>query len=78
MQGSGVATQHKPVVFLVQMKKRREVKSRDQKIIRWESIWGNVGECKERIRSKYEQLSEEAQGLEEVCGAILGNCRSFV
>ena len=36
--GDHVTTQHKPVVFVVRMKKRREAKSRGQNIIRWGSV----------------------------------------
>ena len=40
--GEHVTMQHKPVVFVVQMKKRREVKSRGLKIIRWGKCQGNI------------------------------------
>ena len=33
--GEHVTTKHKPVVFVVRMEKRREVKSRGRKIIKW-------------------------------------------
>ena len=64
MAGEHATTQRKSVVFVVQMKKRKEVKSRDRKIIMWGKCRGNfVVEYKKRLR--YEQLSEEAEGLEE-------------
>ena len=66
MAGVRVTTQHKLVVFVVWMKKRREVKSRGRKIIRWGECRGNVViEYRERMRARYEQLSEGAEGLEE-------------
>ena len=66
MVGEHVTTQHKPVVFVVRMEKRREIKSRSRKIIRWVKCRGNVVvEDKERMRARYEQLSVEAEGLEE-------------
>ena len=40
--GEQVTTQHKPVVFVVWVKKRRAVKSRALKIIRWGKCRGNV------------------------------------
>ena len=64
--GEHATTQHKSVVFVVWMEKRREVKSRGRKIIRWGKWRGNViVEYKERLRVRYEQLSEEVEGLEE-------------
>ena len=64
--GEHVTTHHKPVVFVVWMEKRREVKSRGLKIIRCGKFWRNVlMEYKERLRARCEQLSEEAEGLEE-------------
>ena len=40
--------------------------SRGRKILRWGKWRGNVViEYKERLRTRYEQLSEEAEGLEE-------------
>ena len=64
--GEHVTTQHKPVVFVLWMEKRREVKSRGEKIIRWGKCRGTVAvEYKERLRAKYEQLNEESEGLEE-------------
>ena len=74
--GEHVTTQHKPVVFVVRMEKRSEIKSRGQK---WR---GNVIiEDKERMRVRLKQLSKEAEGLEEEWKkyrGVLGNCRSFV
>ena len=62
--GELVTTQHKPVVFVVWIEKRREVKSRGWKIIRWGKCRGNVLiEYKERLSARYEQLSEKAEGL---------------
>ena len=65
------------------MDEEKEVKSRDQKIIRWGKGRGNVlEEYKERLRARYEQLSEEVESLEEEWKkygeAFWGNCRSFV
>ena len=59
MVGEHVTSQHKPVVFVVRVKKRREVKSRGRKIIRWGKCRENVVmEYKGRLRDKYEQLCE--------------------
>ena len=64
--GEHVTTQHKLVVFVVWMKKRREVKSRGWKSIGWGKWRRNVViEYKERMRARNEKLSEEAEGLEE-------------
>ena len=61
--GEHVTTQRKPVVFMVWMEKRREVKSRGRKIIRWRKCRGNVIiEYKERMRARYDQLNEEVVG----------------
>ena len=60
-----VTMQHKPVVFVVCKKKRREVKRRSQKIIWWGKCGQNAVEYKERLWARYEQFSEEAEGLEE-------------
>ena len=81
--GEHVTTQHKPVVLVVWMEKRRKVKSRGRKIIRFGKCRGNVLiEDKERLRARYEQLSEEVEGLEEgveeVWRGVKVNCRSFV
>ena len=49
-----------------QKRERRDVKSRGWKFIRWGMYRGNVViEHKERLRARYEQLSEEVEGLEE-------------
>ena len=61
--GEHVTTQHKPVVFVVWMEKRREVKSRGRFIIRLWKCRGNiVVEHKERMRARYDQLNEEVVG----------------
>ena len=63
--GEHVTTQHKPVVFVVWMEKRREVKSKGQNIM-WGKCRGNVViEFKQRMRARYDQLNEEVEGLEE-------------
>ena len=58
MVGEHVTTQHK-LLFVICMKKRKEVKSMGQKMIRW-------GECrdiivieyKKRLKARYEELGE--------------------
>ena len=48
------------------MKKRKEVKSSGRNVIRWGSVGGNIiVEYKEKLRARYEQLSEEVECLEE-------------
>ena len=44
MAGEPVTTQHKPVVFVVWMKTRMEIKRRGRKVIRWGKCRGNVVE----------------------------------
>ena len=66
MAGGHVTTQHKPLVFVVWMKKRREVHGRGLKSIRLGMFSGNIViEYKERLRAQYDQLSEEEKGLGE-------------
>ena len=60
-----VTTQHKPVVFVVWMEKWRDIKSRSWKMIKRVKSRGNILiENKERLRARYEQLSEEMEGSE--------------
>jgi len=63
MVGEHVTTQHKLVVFVIYMKKKWEVKNRGWKMTRWRKCRDNAIEYKERVRARYEELSEEAKGL---------------
>ena len=63
--GEHVTIQHKPAVFVVYLKKRREVKSWDRKMIKLEKCRDNATkEYKERMWDRYEELSEEPEGVE--------------
>ena len=78
--GEHATTQHKPVVFVVWMERRREVKSRGRRNLRCQ---GNVViKYKERVRARYDKLCEEVEGLEEEwkkpMRGVLRNYRSFV
>ena len=65
--GEHVTTQHKLVVFVVWMEKRRKVQSRCRKIIRWGKCRGNaVVEYKERMRATSSRSRRFEGGVEEV------------
>ena len=64
--GEHVTTQHKPVVFVVCMQKKKQTKTVCRWTIKWWRCKDNVAvEYKERMTVKYEELSEEVCGLEE-------------
>ena len=66
MAGEHVTTQHKPVVSVVHMQKKKQTKTVCCKTIKWWRCKDNVAvEYKERATVKYEELSEEVGGLEE-------------
>ena len=59
-------TQHKPVVFVVHMQKKKQTKTVGRRTIKWWRSKDDVAvEYKERMTVKYEELSEEVGGLEE-------------
>ena len=54
------------MVFVIYIKKRREVKSRGRKMIMWRKYRDNVAvEYKERMRVRYEEISKEAEDFGE-------------
>ena len=64
--GEHVTTQHKPVVFVVRMQKKKQTKSVGRRTIKWWRCKDEVAvEHKERMTVKYDELSEEVGGLEE-------------
>ena len=64
--GEHVTTQHKPVVFVVRMQKKKQTKTVGRRTIKWWRCKDDVAvEYKERVTVKYEELSEEVGGLEE-------------
>ena len=66
MVGEHVTTQHKPVVFVVRMQKKKQTKTVGRRTIKWWRCKDDVAvEYKERVTVKYEELSEEVGGLEE-------------
>ena len=66
MAGEHVTTQHKPVVFVVRMQKKKQTKTVGRRTIKWWRCKDDVAvEYKERVMVKYEELSEEVGGLEE-------------
>ena len=78
--GEHVTTQHKPVVFVVRMQKKKQTKTVDRRTIKWWRCKDDVAvEYKERVTVKYEELSEEVGGLEEewkkIKRSICGSCR---
>ena len=46
---------------------RKRGRLRGWKIIRWGKCWGNMLMEEYGVRERYEQLSKEAEGLEEEC-----------
>ncbi|KAI0208264.1 hypothetical protein LSAT2_007081 [Lamellibrachia satsuma] len=61
-----IMTQHKPVVFVMCMQKKRQTKTVGCRTIKWWRCKDDVAvEYKERVTVKYEELSEEVGGLEE-------------
>ena len=66
MAGEHVTTQHKPVVFVVRMHKKKQTKTVGRRTIKWWRCKGDVAvEYKERVTVKYEELNEKVGGLEE-------------
>ena len=66
MAGEHVTTQHKPVVFVVRMQKKKQTKTVGRRTIKWWWCKDDVAvEYKERVTVKYEKLNEEVGGLEE-------------
>ena len=59
-------TQHKPVVFIVRMKRIKPNKIVGRKTIKcWECIDGVATEYRQRVKQKYEDLGEEVDDIEE-------------
>ncbi|KAI0231117.1 hypothetical protein LSAT2_018516 [Lamellibrachia satsuma] len=59
-------TQHKPVVFIVRMQKKKQTKPVGRMTIKWRRCKDDIAvEYKEQVTVKYEELSEEVGGLEE-------------
>ena len=59
-------TQHKPVVFVVRMQKKKQTRNVGRKTVKWWRCKDDVAvEYDERMTVKYEELSEEVGGLEE-------------
>ena len=59
-------TQHKPVVFVMCMQKKKQTKTVGRRTIKWWRCKDDVAvEYKERVMVRYEELSEEVGGLEE-------------
>ena len=64
--GEYITKQHKPVVFVVHMQKTKQTKTVGCRTIKWWRCKDDVAvEYKERVTVKYEELSEEVDGLEE-------------
>ena len=62
MAGEHVTTQHKPVVFVVRMQKKKQTKTVGRMTIKWWRCKDGVAvEYKERVTVKYEELSEEVE-----------------
>ena len=64
--GEHVTTQQKPVVFVMRMQKKKQTKTVSRMTIKWWRCKDDVAvEYKDRVTVKYEELSEEVDGLEE-------------
>ena len=75
-----VTTQHKPVVFVLRMQKKKQTKNVGHMTIQWWRCKDDVAvEYMERVTVKYKELSEEVGGWEEewikVQRSICGSCR---
>ena len=64
--GEHITTQHKPVVFVVRMKRTKPNKIVGRKTIMWwQCIYGIAIEYRERLKVEYEELGQEVDDLEE-------------
>ena len=58
--------QHKPVVFVVRMQKKKQTKTVGRRTVEWWRCKDDVAvEYDERVTVKYEELIEEVDGVEE-------------
>ena len=64
--GEHTTTQHKPVVFVVRMKRTTPNKIVGRKTLKWWKCRDGVAtEYRQRVKEKYEELGEEADNVEE-------------
>ena len=66
MEGEHVTTQHKPVVFVVRMQKKKQTKTVGRRTIKcWRCKDDVVVVYKEQVKVRYAELIEEVGGLKE-------------
>ena len=64
--GEHITTQHKPVVFVVRMKRTKPNKIVSRKTIKWWKCRDEVATAyRQRVEEKYEELGEEVDNVEE-------------